>query len=336
MVTKASVIPRPEKAKPEYRYFEGIDIQWNRVPWNFNHPEIGPVSIDTYSIWNPVHHAEIAERLVSGERVALYMMGNFGVAEFRVAPRYRTDKDDKDVILDDIKQRERMQNLLVFAHPDDIQDYIDFDRLPPAFKDLQKPEKILALYVGPMHGIFPIKDKDLIDQGLVKQDDKTAAFFWIPGHWAYQNLFNEVKKRSAKGHLGGGSLNIHGQEPCYTTADLRDGEMVKHKEWLENIDFVILDEIAEATGIGRSHTQVSFAQDPARIVRIGALSPAKIKRETGLKIVYNDTVKKASSKTPYDNIHNADADRKVEIVQARIARFQAALSRGSRSSGSQI
>ncbi len=321
---------------PEYRYFEGINIQWNRVPWSFTHERLGAVSIDTYSIWNPAHHGEIADRLAEGQRCALYMMGNFGVGElFRPA-----GGDAQYEILDAIKQRERAQNLVVFAHPHDIGQFIDFERLPQEHRHLEDSSIRLAIYPGPMHAIMPIKPEEMPSLGLIKDEDQSAAFFWIPGHWGYEQLVLEMQKRVGNGLFGGGSLNIHGQEPSYTAAELRDREMVMHPEWLEGIDFVILDEIAQAGNIGRSHTQVTFMQDPPVVIRRGSMTPEKIARETGYRLDVDGQRKPASSKTPYDTIHNTDSDRKVEIVLARIgryqARFQAWLDREGRSSGPQI
>ncbi len=314
---------RKESVAPEIKVFEGVSIQWNKVPWNFTHPKKGPVSIDTYSIWNPEHHDDIARRLALGQTCALYMMGNFGVAEVRNAPDWQPDGTDHDKILDDIKQRDRIQNLLAFADPENIRDFIDIDRLPPSFKNLRWPGARLALYPGPMHAILPIKDTGIIDQGLVKQQDKTTAFFWIPGHWGYEKLAEQLRKKVKHGVMGGGSLNIHQQEPCYTTSQLRDREMVNHPEWQELVDFVILDEIAEAAQIGRSHTQISFIEDPPRMVRIGSLSPQKISKYFGKEVVYDDAdLRHASSLTPYDDLNNMVTDVKVDLVLNRIERYE--------------
>src|SRR3989304_6617022 len=122
-----------KETAPEYKYFEGVDIQWNKVPWIFDHQELGKVSIDTYSIWNPAHHPEIADRLAKGERCALYMMGTFGVGEFFI-PQEQADHK----ILDEIKQRDRTQNLVVFAYPEDTRDFVDFERLPQALRFLKQ------------------------------------------------------------------------------------------------------------------------------------------------------------------------------------------------------
>lgn len=239
--------------------FEDVQIQWNRGQWNFNNPEQGSVLIDTYSVWNREHWGEIADRLLSGQTCALYMMGNFGVA--RVYDLQ--DTKSEDVILDDIKRRERINNLVGFAPPEDIGGLIDFERLPERFADLQDAEKRRALYPGPMHAVFPLKDPDSANSSIVRQDDKTIAIFWIPGHWGYEGLSQQMKIRGAKGILGGGSLNLHGAEPSYTAQALHE-QMERIPEWQTNIDFILFDELAEAAGIGRSHTQVSFVVDPQK------------------------------------------------------------------------
>lgn len=306
---------QPPQTAPETKRFEGIEIQWGKVPWAFEHPRLGRVEIDTYSIWNPAHHSEIADRLASGERCALYMMGTFGVGQLFTP-------GDGHQILDQIKQRERTQNLVVFAHPDDIEDYIDFDRLPQGHRKLIIKGRRRKIYPGPMHAILPIKIDAMPSGDLVREQTKSTGFFWIPGHWGYESLIAEMRKKSTTGLFGGGSLNIHGQEPSFTTSDLRDKEMQMHTQWLTGIDFVILDEISEASGIGRSHTQVSFLNDPPALIRKGSISPAKIKRETGYAVVEDANLKLASSTTPYDRDHNESTDRKVEFALARMARLK--------------
>ncbi len=317
-----------ERELKEYVVFEGVEIQQGNVPWVFDHPETGRVSIDSYSIWDYGNHAEIARRLASGQRCAIYMMGNFGVGEIRELG----EKQGEDVIFDKVKQRDRMQTLVAFVHPAEIGEMIDVERLPQGLKDLNDPVKRLSLFAGPMHMILPIKPEKTPDMGKVRET-KEAAFFWIPGHKAYEKLAEHLKGR-VNGFIAGGSLNIHGQEPCFTTSELRDREMVKHKEWLENIDFVILDEISESSNIARSHTQVSFMQDPPKVVRLGSVSVQKIKRDTGLNLEIDlENVRLASSATSYNLTHNQDSDRNVEIALARMARFQVVLDRGGKLPG---
>lgn len=304
-----------EESVPEYKEFEGIKIQWNKIPWKFNHPELGRVAIDTYSIWNSAHHPEIADRLLRGERCVLYMMGTFGVGQL-----FKPGGIDHQ-ILDSIKQRERTQNLVVFAHPDDIESYIDFERLPQEHKKLADRNQRRRIYPGPLHAIFPAKRERMPSLDLLRAIDQTVAFFWIPGHWGYESLVAEMKKRISGGLFGGGSLNIHGQEPSFSTSDLRDREMVRHLEWLENIDFVIIDEIGETADIGRSHTQVSFVKHPAEVVRHGSLSIGEIAREMDFDLTTAEGARNASSKTPYDNDNNEASDRKVKETLSKINRF---------------
>ena len=109
--------------------------------------------------------------------------------------------------------------------------------------------------------------------------------------------------------------------------------MAKYKMWQENVQFVIFDELAEAEGIGRSHTQVSFLQHPAQVLRIGSLSPERIGEHLGYGLAYNpESVKYASSITPYDEYSNQIIEKGIEAAIARMGRFQSSKS----SSGPQI
>lgn len=307
--------------QPNYIEFEGVRIQRDKSKWNFNNPEQGPISIDTYSIWSPSQWNEIALRLMNGETCALYMMGNFGVA--RLFDLH--DKTGEDKITDDIKQREKVQKLVGFVHPDDSGDLIDFERLPEGLRNLQDAQKRHELYKGPMHAIFPLKDAENVNPSIAHQQDNTIALFWIPGHWGYEGLARDMKKKGAQGILGGGSLNIHGAEPSYTTEALHE-QFERIPEWQHHIDFVIFDEIAEAAGIGRSHTMVSFVQDPPKAVRIGSMSLGRIGREIGFEIVVEEGVKMASSLTEYTDENNAEIDRKVDDVLAQMQRYREWLS----------
>lgn len=311
----------PTQEIPLYKRFEDLNIQWDKGVWRFQTPD-GVVGIDTYSIWNPEHHEEIAKRLAEGDRCALYMMGTFGVGEF-----FQKGSANFD-ILDKIKQRDRTQNLVVFANPTDIGEFIDFQRLPADHSHLILPEKRLALYPGPLHVIFPVKVEEIPNPGLLRTDANSTAFFWIPGHTGYEKLADQLK-RKAKGLFGGGSLNIHGQEPSYTTDELKNREMRRHAEWLTNIDFVILDEISESLDIGRSHTQVSFMQGVPEIIRVGSISKEKIERHTGYQVEEAEGVKQASSKTPYNEESNQASDVKVELAISKMKRFSQALEMGS-------
>jgi tRNA A37 threonylcarbamoyladenosine synthetase subunit TsaC/SUA5/YrdC len=301
---------------PEYREFEGIKIQWNKVPWKFNHSELGEVSIDTYSIWNPKNHEEIATRLAKGETAALYMMGTFGIGELRG----KRGEKLHDPIFDDIKKRDRTQSLAAFAHPDDISDFIDFERLPESLKHLTVQEKRRALYKSPVHIIFPIVEEKLPDLGTIREE-KSASFFWMNGHWGYESLAEKVKAKVSGVILGGGSLNVHGEQPSTTTSELKE-RIEQNPDWLRQIDFVILDEIAENAAIGRSHTQISFMEDPPRVIRKGSQSPEKFSKNTGYRVVLDETAKEASSKTLYDEANNLATDKKVESLLAQIARFK--------------
>jgi len=311
--------PENLNKNPEYINFEGVNIQWNKVARKFIHPENGEKLIDTYSIWNPQNHEEIAERLARGERCAIYMMGTFGVGEY-----FSAEKNKNFKILDKVKQRDRTQNLVVFANPADLDEYIDTERLPEAFVNLKNPHSRAEIYPGPLHAIMPVIAQKFPNEGLVRNEDQSASFFWIPGHWGYERLA-QILSEKKKGIFAGGSLNIHGQEPSFSAKELIDREMASHPEWIEGINFIILDEISEASNIGRSHTQVSFMKEPAAMIRVGSLSKNKIRAHLGYNLELPHDAKKASSKTKYSLASNIEADQKVEIALARMARFKSKL-----------
>jgi tRNA A37 threonylcarbamoyladenosine synthetase subunit TsaC/SUA5/YrdC len=323
--THRSEVQLEQTKVPEYTgntlRFEGINIQMDKGLWQFGAGEEHH-TIDTYSIWNPAFHDEISDRFQHGERAASYIMGNFGVVEVR-----RPEEKTYDAMFDSIKRRPRSQNFVAFVNPDDIIDYIDIDKLPKELQNLRWAGARNDVYAGPMHAVFPLRKNAEIDKGLIRSEDNTLAAFWIPGHWGYEELGNRLRKSVKRGMLGGGSLNVHGKEPCYTTKDLYSAT-AGNIDWQEEIDFVLFDEIAEAGKIGRSQTMVSYSQFPAEVLRVGSISTELINAGAPYEVVldkekYNTgEVRRASSLTQYNRRTNETADKRVGEVMQRIDRYK--------------
>lgn len=302
--------------------FEGINIQLDRGQWEFGE-DSGKKAVDTYSIWSPTHHEEISERLKNGERAAAYIMGNFGVVEVRRPGELRQE----DAMFDKIKKRERSQNFVAFVNPDDVRGLIDVNRLPEELKDLRWASSRHNIYPGPMHVVLPIKKNAEVDKGVIRQQDNTLAAFWIPGHWGFESLGDSLRKKVKLGLLGGGSLNVHEEDPSYTKKELY-ASFLKHPEWIDEIDMIIFDEIAEAARIGRSQTMVSFAEYPPKVVRIGSLSPQSVEMHLGMQIALDDERYAhdpkyfASSKNKYSLRNNEITDGKMQTIMKQMARYK--------------
>lgn len=303
--------------KPEYRIFEDVQIQWGKGEWEFDHPELGTIIKPTYSILNPEHWEEIVGLLEQGKTAAGMMMGNFGAFKKLDAP------ESADGLFG-IKQRPKEQNFVVLVHPKDIIDIIDTSRLQEPYRtQLLQAEGRARLYAGPQHVILPVRNKG-INQAFIRQDDQTIACFWVPGHFGFEGLVGEARKKIKSGLLGGGSLNIHGKEPHYDKDSLYR-EMAQQRGWLEEIDLIIFDDIAEAGDIGRSHTMVRYLGEKPEVVRVGSLSVNRIREGTGHDIQLGQEVKYASSKTPYSEENNAMTDERVTQVLQRTQRFNLTL-----------
>jgi len=300
--------------KPEYRVFEGIKIQWGKGEWEFQHPFQGRIVKPTYSLLNPAHWSEIIDLLNDGKTAAGMMMGNFGVIK-------KLDTlDSADALFDKIKKRPRDQNFVALVHPKDLIDIIDASRLQEPYKtQLLKIEERMKLYAGPQHVILPVKSQG-INKDLIRKADQTIACFWVPDHFGFEGLVNEARKKMKNGLLGGGSLNIHGKEPYYEKNSLREA-MSQQREWLEEIDFIIFDDITEAEGIGRSHTMVGYLKEKPEIVRAGSLSIKTIRAKTGHDIQLSQGIKYASSRTAYTDENDAITDRKVEMALQKVQRL---------------
>jgi tRNA A37 threonylcarbamoyladenosine synthetase subunit TsaC/SUA5/YrdC len=311
----------PER-EPSALNFEGIDIQMEKSRWDFQTPEGEQISLDTYSIWDRKQWPEIAEKLAEGQVCALYMAGNYGVGKILESPEWQEPEDigKEAERLRKIKRRSEEQPFVAFVHPDDQIDVIDVNQLHPNFKHLRWAHKRHEVYGWAQHNIFPYRKNGTLDSAVVK-DDGTIACFWIPNHWGYEGLIGETRKLRKHGVFGGSSLNIHENEPSYTTEDLYN-KLPLDQAWLDEIDFVIFDEIAEAAQIGRSHTQISFTGEKPQLVRRGSYSVARIQHRTGYIIEEPDGARLASSTTPYDEENNAIVDTKVESAEAKIERLK--------------
>lgn len=330
------MVEAPKFIGPEYKgrtiLFEGIRIQWDKGSWVFRHTQKRDESIDTYSIWNPKNWEEIAERLAKGQICAMYTMGNFGVGEVVQPPEWTKpgEEDNQYVIHDKIKGRDRAIKNVAFIPPEDIGSFIDIDWYDKDQKYLRWASGRAKTYVGPQHNKFRVRKGAQISPALVREDDQTAACFWIPGHWGFEEIAKHMRKKVKHGHFSGSSLNRHGKEPCYTTSELYE-TLSSDEKWLETINFIIFDELAEAEEIGRSQTMLFFDKNNVTVARLGSLSPQAISAKTGIPIHLNqedvelNRVEIASKKRESDSYSlndNSESDRRVEAVMGRIKRFK--------------
>lgn len=312
--------------------FEGINIQWEKGKWEFNHPELGKVIKPTYPILNPKYWGEIADLLKKGKTAAGMMMGPYGVFKKLDSPKNGQNDNSADNLFEKVKQRPKEQNFVALVHPEDIAKFVDQERLQEPYRtQFLTKEGRLGFYAGPQHVILPVKEGS-VNEALVKQADQTIACFWVPGHYGFEGLVREAKKRIGnEGILGGGSLNIHGKDPHYDKESLYTA-MAEQRGWLEEIDFILVDDIAEVGDIGRSHTMTRYVNGQPEVVRIGSLSLKTIKEATGHDLILDEEklergqVKFASSKTPY-SLEQADiVDGKVRQILERTQRFKSWIS----------
>lgn len=307
----------------DYIEFEGIRVQTGKGRWDFLGSEGGIQSLDTYSIWISNNWKEIANRLKSGERCAMFIAGTYGVGQIFEAPEWQgsDNEHEEGAEMFKIKKRSREENFVAFVHPDDQLEVIDIDKLNPRFKHLRWAQSRHDAYGWAQHNIYPARINGILDSAVVKSADRTIACFWIPNHWGFEGLVNESRRISKHGVFGGGSLNIHREEPSYTTDDLY-GNFLSKPEWLEKIDFVIFDEIAESCEIGRSQPMVAFTGDTPQLIRHGSLSLAEIRSRTGYDIKEAPNARLASSITEYNPENNLIIDERVRRAELLIQNFK--------------
>ena len=311
-------------SSPRILNFEDVEIQWDKGAWHFP-TEQGVITKDTYSLWNPSHWQEIAERLKNGQSCAMMMGGAYGVGRFFEDQEWQDSQDENAEFLklERIKQgRAWNNNFVTLLHPEDQISFIDVDRLPRKLQRMRFADVRYDSYAWAQHNIYPVKEHVGLDKALIREADQSIACFWIRNHWGLAGLAAQMRRnRRHHGIFGGGSLNFHGEEPSFTSSALKD-QMATKPSWLTDIDFVIFDEIVEKAGIQRSQPMVSFLQDPPKLIRRGSLSIEKIRTTTGYPLTEDYDTKTASSSTPYSPEHNAFVDERVILADAQIARFR--------------
>ena len=301
--------------------FEDVKIQWEVGKWIFQHPAMGQIEMDTYSLWNPANWKTIAQRLAQGEMCAMYVAGTYGVGQILESPEWVIDRKIEDsAMLSEIKKRDPRLNLLTFMDPDDQIDVIDVDKLPKAFKDHRWAQVRQNSYAFAEHHVYPLKQNGTVHPSLFRQGDQTIGCFWIRGHFGFQGIVDKLRPMIKHGNFGGGSLNIYKQEPCYTTTQLKE-LLPKIPDWLKRLRFVIFDEFLETAQIYRSQPIVSFTSEEAKLLREGSLSKRGIREITGIEISEDETKQSASSSTPYDEFHNLIIDERILSSQKQIARY---------------
>ena len=260
----------------------------------------------------------------------MFVAGNFGVGKILESPDWQKKGQDEGFeLFERIKTRPRHLNMVAFVPPEDQKVLIDFDRLHPQFKHLRWTHNRLSAYSWAQHNIYPARNNGLIDPALLRTEDNSVACFWIPGHFGFEGITNEVRKLRKHGIFAGGSLNPHEGEPSYTPEELYINMSI-NTEWLEDLDFVIFDELLQKAGIGRSQTMISFMDEKAKVIRIGSRSTKKIEEETGIELGKYDTasVKKASSRTAYDEENNRIIDFRIDSARTQITRLKRMFEKG--------
>jgi hypothetical protein len=308
--------------------YEGRIIQSHDIPihldktfWDFE-TDGQKRSIPVLSIWNYQHHAEISSLIAKGKAAGMYVWGSYGTAMLLNSPEWQSDgKNESEKLRTQLKKgRPWGEKFANFMHPDDMIDFWDIDRLHPDYRHLQWANNRSKLYdVGPIHIIAPTKKRNPhLDTSLVREEDQTASYFYMP-HPAWNQIIELLRKDVKHSVFGGGSLNFHKEEPGFTTETLY--KMISEKiEWQENIGLVVIDEIAEGAQVFRSQTQIRLPQvgsdGVCEIVRYGGVNPKTWANHTGYKLKEaSEGVKFATSKTPYDNENNFIVD--VSVTRSR-------------------
>src|SRR3990167_9610754 len=171
--------------KPEIPGYKGriyhfgekqIPIHLDEHKWEFE-TENGTREIPIVSIWNYKNHQKIAEAIVSGKKIAMYMWGTFGTGYLLNFPEWqKKESDEAKVLREKLKiGRPKDQSFPVLIHPDDEWMFWDFDQLHENLQHLRDAENRYKLRSsGPVHLIVPRKKfNPYLDESLLWPLDNT-------------------------------------------------------------------------------------------------------------------------------------------------------------------
>jgi len=323
-------IPEIPNYEGKTYYFgdENIPIHLDETVWNFR-TEMGLKKIPILSVWNPKNRRQIAEAIISGKRIAMYMWGTFGTGYLVNFPEWQKKETDEAKDLREKLKIGRPKNMSfpVLMHPDDEWIFWDFDALHPRLNYLRNAKARYDLYQsGPIHIIAPTKrSNSYLDESSKWPFDNTACYYYMP-HPAWEKIIEIVRRNVKHAIFEGGSLNPHQKDPVYKTSDLYT-KIEQTPEWAEGIDLIAVCEISEYYQIFRSQTQIRLAQRGSdgisEIVRYGSTSAKRWSEEQRIPVKEKlNGAKKASSFWPYTESFNQEIDKKIQISKSQMEKFE--------------
>jgi len=319
---------------PGYRgrihYFgeERIPIHLDEYRWEFKTDD-GVKDIPVLSVWNPNNHKQIADAIIRGKRIAMYMWGTFGTGYLVNFPEWQSkDTDEATDLREKLKiGRPKNMSFPVLIHPDDEWMFWDFDKLHPDLQHLRNANPRYNLYQsGPAHIIAPTKSRNpYLDESSKWPLDNTACYYYMP-HPAWEKIIEITRRYTKHAAFEGGSLNPHSKEPVYRTEDLYS-RIQETSRWTEGIDLIAVCEISEYYQVFRSQTQIRLAQKGSdgisEVIRRGSMLPERWAGKQNIRIKDNEEgVNKASSLWSYTKAIDDEVDRRVVTSMAQMKKFE--------------
>lgn len=273
--------------------------------------------VPVYNVRNPQHHEAIARSIASGDAGA-FDVGIIGILiavedprGTRLLEREKRKMEEASLsgqIIGNDKKFWRIKEgrpsdakVPFMATPRVIPNFVDFDKLHPAFRHLRDREARERLYKHPLHVIWPVNDNPAIHQGAFvttvadsrkKEPDKwvkhdTVCIF-VPGadpDWRY--IGERAAQYNPHAIFGVTSFNLHGEDPPFNDEELARYLEKRGPTALE-FDFFVHDPVAKASGLKSSHTQIllpMIGEEPViKVVRRGPVGGADIEAYTGYKV----------------------------------------------------
>ena len=328
------LIPRFEGDVGTFTYKDKIiPIHKGKTLWDFEHGG-QHYQIPVFSIWDYDNHEQIARLITQGKVCAMYMWGTYGTGLLINSPEWQRKQPDerdknhpsehtkKNSLTDADKLRQVKQGrpadmpFVPFMYPDDMIDLWDTDRLHKNYRHLQWAGARHKLYEsGPVHIIAPTKERNPhVDLSMIKGKDHTTSYFYMP-HPGWERVIKMLRKEVKHAIFGGGSLNIHGRQPAFKTAQLYH-ELEKTPDWFLTIELVVVDEISEIYEINRGQTQIRLpiknSDGVCKLVRKGARYHHTWSQQTGYPVKdAPEGIKPASSLKPYTHLNDMVIDLNV-------------------------
>src|SRR3989344_1544942 len=244
--------------------------------------------VSVFNLRDDRHKEDIAKALISGEPVAAFGIGNYGLAVGIDHPRRGRFPDSWEHYWRFKPDRPKDAHIPILLPPKYWNSIIDFRKIHPEFRKMFTRENLERAYREAVifHIIAPTFDfaPHINQPALITSKDgklSVSAFWWDDPD--LKEIADIAMRLDPNVLIGISSFNDHGENPAFNYEEVI-GYIIRKRR--VPFKYVIRDEIGESIGVRSSHPQFKVPEkgdDPVwRVVRKGSVSVEKFLAATHL------------------------------------------------------